>query len=267
MAGYEVREYLLEKWGRKCAYCDKTGVPLQIEHIRPKSKGGSNRVSNLTIGCDDCNTDKGNQKIEDYLAHDPERLAYINSNRKKPLKDAAAMNSIRYAIGNALKLFGLPITFHTGAQTKINRIKQNYPKDHWVDAACVGKTGEKVKIPDKFTPLYIKAIGRGNRQKCAVTSDGFPRTKLNKKTGKRERQKPRGAKRVYGFQTGDIVKGKVTRGKNKGTYIGRLTIRASGSFTLTTKQKNESVKLSVRFRNCTLLQRADGYEYSQEKPK
>ena len=210
------------------------------------------------MGCDDCNTDKGNKKIEDYLAHDPERLTYINSNRKKPLKDAATMNSIRYAIGDALKSFGLPITFHTGAQTKMNRIKQGYPKDHWIDAACCG-SGESVKIPDKFTPLYIKSIGRGNRQKCAVTSDGFPRTKLNKKTGKRTRQKPRGAKRVYGFQTGDMVKGKVTKGKNKGIHIGRVTIRANGSFSLTTRQKR---KISVSWKNCVLLQRADGYEYS-----
>jgi 5-methylcytosine-specific restriction endonuclease McrA len=267
LQGYEVREYLLEKWGRKCAYCDKTGVPLQIEHIYPKSKGGSNRVSNLTLGCNDCNTDKGNQDISVYLAHDPKRLAIINSNRKKPLKDAAAMNSIRYAIGDALKSFELPITFHSGAQTKMNRMKQGYHKDHWVDAACVGATGVNVIIPDKFTPLYIKAMGRGRRQKCLMNSNGFPRTKLNKKTGKREPQKPRGPKRVYGFQTGDIVKGKVTRGKNKGIYIGRVTIRASGSFTLTTKQKDESVKLSVRWRNCTLRKRADGYEYSQEKPK
>lgn len=66
LQGYEVREYLLEKWGRKCAYCDKTGVPLQIEHIFPKSRGGSNRVSNLTLGCGECNSDKGNQKIENY---------------------------------------------------------------------------------------------------------------------------------------------------------------------------------------------------------
>ena len=28
LQGYEVREYLLEKWGRQCAYCDATGVPL-----------------------------------------------------------------------------------------------------------------------------------------------------------------------------------------------------------------------------------------------
>jgi 5-methylcytosine-specific restriction endonuclease McrA len=53
--GYEVREYLLEKWGRKCAYCGKTGVPLEIEHIVPKSRGGSNRVSNLTLACRECN--------------------------------------------------------------------------------------------------------------------------------------------------------------------------------------------------------------------
>lgn len=39
LAGYEVREYLLEKWGRRCAYCSAMGVPLQIEHIMPKARG------------------------------------------------------------------------------------------------------------------------------------------------------------------------------------------------------------------------------------
>jgi 5-methylcytosine-specific restriction endonuclease McrA len=267
LKGYEVREYLLEKWGRKCAYCGKEGVPLQIEHIHPKSKGGSNRVSNLTMGCDDCNTDKGNKKIEDYLAHDPDRLTYIKSNRKKPLKDAAAINSIRYAIGDALKSFGLAITFHTGAQTKMNRIKQNYAKDHWIDAACVGITGQKVRIPNNFAPLYIKATGRGNRQKCEMNSHGFPRMKLNKETDKKEPKKPRGPKRVYGFQTGDIVKGTITRGKNKGTYIGRVTIRADGKFTLTTKRKGKSIKVNPNWKNCILLQRADGYDYSQKPPE
>jgi len=45
LQGYEVREYLLEKWDRKCSYCGVENVPLQIEHIHPKSKGGSNRIS------------------------------------------------------------------------------------------------------------------------------------------------------------------------------------------------------------------------------
>ncbi|MEQ9544401.1 MAG: RRXRR domain-containing protein, partial [Marinobacter sp.] len=38
LAGYEVREYLLEKWGRKCTYCSKEDVPLQIEHILARAK-------------------------------------------------------------------------------------------------------------------------------------------------------------------------------------------------------------------------------------
>lgn len=58
LAGYEVREYLLEKWGRTCAYCDAKDVPLQIEHIHPKAKGGSNRISNLTLACPSCNAKK-----------------------------------------------------------------------------------------------------------------------------------------------------------------------------------------------------------------
>ena len=40
LAGYEVREYLLQKWGRKCAYCGVENVPFEVEHIHPKSKGG-----------------------------------------------------------------------------------------------------------------------------------------------------------------------------------------------------------------------------------
>ncbi|HAO02349.1 MAG TPA: HNH endonuclease, partial [Halomonas sp.] len=51
LLGYEVREYLLEKWGRKCAYCGTADTPLEIEHVVPRSRGGSNRVSNLTLSC------------------------------------------------------------------------------------------------------------------------------------------------------------------------------------------------------------------------
>jgi len=33
LAGYEAREYLLQKWGRECSYCGATNLALQIEHI------------------------------------------------------------------------------------------------------------------------------------------------------------------------------------------------------------------------------------------
>jgi hypothetical protein len=43
LTGYEVREYLLEKWHRTCSYCGATGTPLQIDHIQPRAHGGSGR--------------------------------------------------------------------------------------------------------------------------------------------------------------------------------------------------------------------------------
>jgi 5-methylcytosine-specific restriction endonuclease McrA len=64
--GYEVREYLLEKFGRKCVYCGVENVPLQIEHIVPRARGGTNRVSNLTLACEPCNKNKGNQTAKEF---------------------------------------------------------------------------------------------------------------------------------------------------------------------------------------------------------
>lgn len=58
LAGYELREYLLEKFHRQCAYCGKTDTPMEVEHIIPKSRGGSDRLSNLTLACHDCNRTK-----------------------------------------------------------------------------------------------------------------------------------------------------------------------------------------------------------------
>jgi 5-methylcytosine-specific restriction endonuclease McrA len=62
LAGYEVREYLLEKWGRRCAYCGARDVPLQIDHILCRASGGTDRASNLTLACQACNVKKGTQR-------------------------------------------------------------------------------------------------------------------------------------------------------------------------------------------------------------
>jgi len=246
LAGYEVREYLLEKWGRKCAYCGAENVPLEIEHIQPKSKGGSNRVSNLTIACVRCNQKKGNRSIEDFLKRKPTVLKRIKAQTKKSLKDTAAVNATRYAIGNILKSFGLPVTFWSGGRTKFNRIRQKYQKDHWIDAACVGETGANVLIPQTLKPLTITAVGHGSRQMCRVDKYGFPRT-----TAKT-------VKIVKGFQTGDIVKAVVTKGKKIGTYIGRVAVRASGSFNVSTKN---GTMQGISWKYCQRLQSVDGYNY------
>jgi len=51
LEGYEVREYLLEKYHRHCIYCGATGVPLNIDHVVPVALGGSCRITNLVTAC------------------------------------------------------------------------------------------------------------------------------------------------------------------------------------------------------------------------
>jgi 5-methylcytosine-specific restriction endonuclease McrA len=244
--GYEVREYLLEKWGRKCVYCGLENTRLEIDHIIPKSKGGSNRISNLTIACKDCNVKKANLSIQDFLSDNSELQVKILSKSKSPLNDSAAVNTTRMAVGRSLRFFGFPITFWTGGRTKFNREKQNLRKDHWIDAACVGETGEAIKIDSSITPLTIKATGRGCRQYCRMDKFGFPRTRAKK------------SKSIKGFKTGDHVKVIVLKGKKTGTYSGRVKVRDSGDFCIDTSTGKID---GISHRYCQNVQRSDGYIY------
>ena len=245
LAGYEVREYLLEKWQRQCAYCDVSGVPLQIEHIHPKARGGSNRVSNLALACAPCNLKKAAQDIALFLAKDPKRLAKIQAQANRPLRDAAAVNATRWKLLNALKATGLPVRTGSGGLTKFNRSRLGIPKTHTLDAACAGEV-DFVEQWQKPT-LEIKATGRGSYQRTNLNRFGFPRGYLTRQ------------KRIHGFQTGDMVKALVTKGKKVGTYVGRVTIRASGNFNI---QSAEGLVQGISHRYCTLIQRSDGYGYS-----
>lgn len=69
-------------------------------------------------------------------------------------------------------------------------------------------------------------------------------------------------KRVWGFQTGDTVKALVTTGKKMGLYLGRVAVRASGSFDIKTAS---GLVQGISHRFCTLIQRAAGYGYSLTK--
>ncbi|ULB46584.1 RNA-guided endonuclease IscB [Limnospira fusiformis KN01] len=245
LQGYEVREYLLEKWGRTCAYCGAQNVLLEVEHIQPRSKGGSDRVSNLTMACHSCNQAKGNGDIRDFLSGQPDVLSRLLRQAKSPLKDAAAVNSTRWALFKALKATGLPVTTGTGGQTKFNRLRLNLPKAHWLDAACVGPVESLEVLTSK--PLLILAKGHGTRQMCGTNKYGFP----NRHRSRRQIHK--------GFQTGDMVTALVTAGKKIGSYLGRVLCRASGSFDITTA----SVRVAgISHKYCQPIHSTDGYAYA-----
>jgi len=244
LVGYEVREYLLNKWNRKCAYCGAEKVPLQVEHIHPKAKGGSNRISNLCLACDPCNKKKGIQDIEQFLAKKPDVLKRIKAQVKRPLKDAAAVNSTRWVLFNRLKETGLPVSTGSGGQTKFNRTRLGLPKSHWLDAACVGQVEELDVLSSQ--PLLIKAGGHGTRQMCGTDKFGF----LTRHKSRRQIHK--------GFQTGDIVSATVTTGKKVGSYVGRVLCRASGSFDIATTTGRVA---GISYKYCKPIHKKDGYSY------
>lgn len=246
LAGFETREYLLEKWGRQCAYCGVKDVPLQVEHIHPRSKGGSNSITNLTLSCEKCNTKKGTKDIKDYLKKDPSKLSKILAQAKRPLADAAAVNTTRFALLEVLKKTGLPVETGSGGLTKYNRSQQKLDKTHWLDAACVGKSTPILKIKG-IKPLLITANGHGSRQSCRTDKFGFA-----------SRYVPR-FKFVKGFQTGDIVKAVVTNGKKIGEYVGRIATRSTGSFNISTKN---GLVQGISHKACTHIHKKDGYNYS-----
>ena len=156
----EVWEYLLEKFGRKCYYCGAKDVPLEKEHILPRSKGGTNRVSNLTVSCRECNQEKGNRHPNEIAGDLGKRVQSALRAAKKPLKDAQAVNTIRWKIVETLKATGLSIVYGTGGKTKWHRKQAGLPKTYYYDAACVAC------VPNSSAPhsiLAIHAVGYGHR--------------------------------------------------------------------------------------------------------
>lgn len=243
LVGFEVREYLLEKWGRCCAYCGAQGVPLQVEHIVPRARGGSNRVSNLTIACEPCNQKKSMRTAEEFGHPD------VQAQARRPLKDAAAINTTRWALYQRLIATGLPVEVGTGSRTKYNRTCLGLDKSHWHDAACVGTSTPNYLDTRGVRPLLIRATGHGSRQMCRMNKYGFPRTS------------PKVARTVHGFRTGDLVRATVTTGNKVGTYTGRVAVRASGKFNITT---TTGTVQGLHHRFFRLLQRNDGYAYSTQ---
>ncbi len=77
---YKTRKRLIvfERDGWLCAYCGRLckkfsfngkpqGRSATLDHVVPKSRGGSNALSNLVTACMACNTQKHNRTLDEYL--------------------------------------------------------------------------------------------------------------------------------------------------------------------------------------------------------
>lgn len=75
------------------------------------------------------------------------------------------------------------------------------------------------------------------------------------------RTKAKSTKSYQGFQTGDIIKTTVLKGKKIGKYQGKVAIRDNGYFNITTKDR---LIQGILYSYCTIIQKSDGYTYNMK---
>lgn len=132
----------------------------------------------------------------------------------------------------------------------MQRIAHGLPKSHYYDACCVGEsTPAVIIIKQKYVNIWT-ALGRGSRQICRTDKYGFPKLHRPKK------------KQFFDFQTGDLVKAEIPKGKYHGQYVGRVAIRTTGYFDVK-NSVGEILAQGIPHRYCWLLQRFTGWQYEK----
>lgn len=241
LQGYNIRNYLLEKHNRKCFYCGKTVSDFEVEHMRPKSRGGSNRIDNLTLSCHDCNEKKGTLTAVEFIQQTlSTKKASVKlkqlPNEKRLFKYMAHMNATRWTLYNTIKEKYPNVKMTYGYITKYERIQAGLSKAHHIDAKCI--TGFAT-VPSMSQTVVKVKMRRHNRQLHRATfSKGHVRKVASLPTT------------VFGFQLYDLV-----LFDNHRYYV--KSRKSSGSFVLVSVEglKNEE----RTYRKLTLLAHTNTY--------
>lgn len=252
----QMRHYLLHIHSGVCQYCRGATRDryMEWEHIIPRSKGGTNALSNATLSCRSCNYAKGTLLITEWLMQlrdrkDPVSIARcagilrVMTVARRSIRDASIMNWTRYIIVDRIRDLGIEVVECPAWETAYHRHVGQYVKTHWVDAACIGYVPY---LDDQSTIYTAVASGYGTRQMVASDRSGFPRGR------------PKGPSRVHGYRTGDMCRLNQLGGKYKGVYVGRITIRTSGRFDI----RYLKSKINSKYTNYVLLHSNDGYMYT-----
>lgn len=270
--GREIREYLLELTGRKCAYCGQGKQRLEVEHIFPRALGGTSRPDNLTMACRACNQKKGKlwgPALEEKCGVEFAKKVKVSVRKSKVgLKDAAAINTIRWKLFETLKATGLPIISGTGGKTAYNRNLARLPKTHYYDAASVAVVPQR---PKSLQVAVIKALGYGQRDLRNFYCMQRPDRQLTAKESDERRKKGGfnyGSVKVSsadGFSKYDHVEITKRNGKWKGTINCFDKTDEGKPQKLRVKYYDpEEEKYDRKSGNTTelrLIQKRDGYSY------
>ena len=275
----QVREYVLQRDERTCQYCGTDEGRIEVDHVVPRSKNGSDRVSNLVTSCRRCNRKKDNRSLAEFLQDDPERLRKIKAQLRKSLSSASHMNYLMHLLRRELEGMTVPVKESDAISTAYTRKILGVKKTHANDAACLGEPEKLINVPAEVT--VVRSVGHGKRQMLAAPNQhGTPRYK----TGHKGRNSPyraycRLAREVQGFtiMPGHKLRQRRVRGITSGDLI-RYTHPVDGAVTgyaTVTKSKGKtragvSGRKDMKIGTVTLLGRNNGYRYEKgpnETPK
>ena len=149
---WNVREYVLFRDNHQCQCCkgkSKDKV-LNVHHIESRKTGG-NAPNNLITLCETCHTKyhKGEIKL-------PAKIK-----RGTSFRDATFMGIMRWAFYNKLKEIYQNVNLTYGYITKNTRIRNNLPKEHYIDARCISKNPLAKSSDEMF---YFRKVRCHNRQ-------------------------------------------------------------------------------------------------------
>ena len=99
------RKNILLRDNSSCQYCNYKGSELSIDHVLPRSRGGSDNWENVTTACLRCNVQKGNRTPEEAnmtLKRQPYRpLSNLNFEATRHIDSGRNKEWSKYVIGMA----------------------------------------------------------------------------------------------------------------------------------------------------------------------
>ena len=195
---YNVKQAVLSRDNYTCQNCGEKTGKLEVHHILFRSKGGSNRMDNLVVLCQDC--------------HKKIHTGKLKLNKKvKSFKHATHMNIMRKKLLEILKTKYDNVTETFGYITKYNREKLGIIKSHSNDAHVISKNFDAEALDTEY---LFRKVRRHNRQ--------IHKTKPSKGGKRKRNQSPY---IINGFRRYDKVKY-----KNQTCFI--TGKRSSGYFQL-----------------------------------
>ena len=268
-----LREAVFARDGYTCQCCGRTikdGAILHVHHVKYRSKGGTNSMSNLATVCEKCHTPKN---------HKPGGKLYNWKPKLPAFKGATFMTTVRWQLYDEVKTLFPDINIHItyGAATKERRRELNIGKSHVNDAFVMGQFHPK----HRTKAVLYKKKRRNNRclekfydAKYIDSRDGKKRSGQELFNGRINRNHKKDSENLHQYRKQKVSAGKRTVRKQHYAIqphdiviFDKKQFKTSGCHCNGTRAILLPSKKSIAVKKLAIYKYSGGYFKSKEKEK